>query len=40
MIEVSVYGKLQAVYFPIRPVCDFISEKTSKKVMNDVRRES
>lgn len=40
MIEVAVSGKLQRVYFPIRPVCDFVSKKTSKALMNDVNRES
>jgi len=40
MIEVQVEGKLQRVYFPIRPVCSFVSQKTSKALMNDVNRES
>lgn len=40
MIEVSVEGKLQRVYFLIRPVCDFVSQKTSKALMEHVDRES
>jgi len=35
-----VEGKLQRVYFPIRPVCHHLSIKTRVKTMNDVRRES
>lgn len=40
MIEVSVQGNLQRVYFPIRPVCDYLSPKTSAWLMNNVCRES
>lgn len=39
-IEISVTGKLQRVYFPIHPVCDYVSPKTSSKLMNEVDRES
>lgn len=40
MIEINVTGKLQRVYFPIHPVCDFVSPKTSDRLMNEVDRES
>ena len=40
MIEVSVDGKLQKVYFPVRPICSHLSIKTRKGTMNEVRRES
>jgi len=40
IIEVSIDNKLQRVYFPIRPVCHHLSEKTSTATMNEVRRES
>lgn len=39
-IEVAVDGKLQRVYFPIRPVCDFISDRTKTRLMVEVDRES
>jgi len=39
-IEVSVLGKLQRVYFPIRPVCHFISEKTKANLMEHIDRDS
>lgn len=40
IIEVSIDNKLQRVYFPIRPVCHALSEKTVAATMNEVRRES
>jgi hypothetical protein len=40
MIEVAVDGKLQRVYFPIRPICKYLSPKTRTSTMNEVRRES
>jgi hypothetical protein len=40
VIEVAVDGKLQRVYFPIRPVCEFISDRTSTRLMVEVDRES
>ena len=39
-IEVSVAGKLQRVYFPIRPVCHYISEKTKANLMEHIDRDS
>lgn len=40
MVEISVGGKLEKVYFPIRPICGFISVKTRKALIENVNRES
>jgi len=39
-IEVCVDEVLQRVYFPIRPVCNYIAVKTKKALMLRVNRES
>lgn len=39
-IEVNVNGTLQAVYFPIRPACQYLSDESKKKLMLEVNRES
>ena len=39
-IEIADNGKLQRVYFPIRPVCGWISQGARKSLMNDVDRDS
>ena len=39
-IEVAVNGNLQAVYFPIRPACHFVSEQSKKALMQSVNRDS
>ena len=39
-IEISVHGNLQAVYFPIRPACHYLSDESKKKLMLSVNRES
>lgn len=39
-IEVCVDDNLQRVYFPIKPVCRYISYKKQKELMLRVRRES
>jgi len=39
-IEINVNGNLQAVYFPIRPACHYISEESKKALMLGVNRES
>jgi len=38
-IEIQVRNNLQRVYFPIRPVCHFISKDSKKQLMQSVDRE-
>ena len=39
-IEINVNNNLQRVYFPIRPVCGYMSIPIRKKLMIEVDRES
>ena len=39
-IEVSVNNQLERIYFPVRPVCHFISKKTRESLMENIDRES
>jgi hypothetical protein len=39
-IEVVIEGLLQCTYFPIQPICKFISEPSKKELMLSVDRES
>ena len=39
-IEVVVNAKLQRVYFPIRPVCNYMSLAYRKRFIEDVDRDS
>ena len=39
-LEIAVNGSLQAVYFPIRPACHYLSEESKKKLMLSINRES
>lgn len=39
-IEIAVNSNLQRVYFPIIPVCHYISKESRKKLMVNVNRES
>ena len=39
-IEIADNNNLQRVYFPIRPVCGWISPGARKALINDVDRES
>lgn len=39
-IEVVVNGKLQRVYFPIRPVCNYMSLAYKARLMEEVDRDS
>ena len=39
-IEISVNGNLQRVYFPIIPVCHYISKKSRVNLMTNVNRDS
>lgn len=39
-IEINVNGELQRVYFPVKPVCRFISKGERSKLMETVERDS
>ena len=39
-IEVFVDGNLQRIYFPVKPVCQYLSVGARKKLMTEVDRES
>jgi hypothetical protein len=39
-IEISVSSNLQRIYFPIRPVCHYLSIGARKNLMTSVDRES
>ncbi len=39
-IEVTVSGNLQRIYFPVKPVCQFLSPGVRKTLMSEVDRES
>lgn len=39
-IEINVNNNLQRVYFPIRPVCQFLSPGAKENLMINVDRES
>jgi hypothetical protein len=39
-IEINVNNNIQRVYFPVRPVCRFLSPKAKENLMNSVDRES
>ena len=39
-IEISVNSNLQSVYFPIRPICHYLSMESKHKLMLSVNRES
>jgi len=39
-IEIAVNSNLQRVYFPIIPVCHYISKESRKTLMTSVNRES
>ena len=39
-IEAKIGDNIYPVYFPIKPVCRYLSEKSKSKFMNEVERES
>jgi len=40
MIEAQVHDDLQRLYFPIQPVCRFLTPKTKEIFLNTVNREN
>ena len=39
-IEINVHGQILRVYFPIKPVCRYLSPDARKQLMNNVVRDT